>query len=214
MQISIGVICSFGQIIPSNILNLFPYGILNIHPSLLPKYRGASPIASAILSGDKVTGYTVILARAGLDTGPVVGQKQVSISSSDDHESLKRKIMSEVQHDLPQIISNYLTGVTKPKPQKIKGVTYTKKFKKTDGEISNADDAVSADRKIRAFSRWPKAYLMLGGKRLIVHSAHLNKNKLALDQIQLEGKRVMDFADFRRGYPNLLTKMPKFVSLL
>lgn len=209
----LGLIHAYGQIIPQNIIDKFEHGILNIHPSLLPKYRGASPIITPILNGDKKTGYSIILTDANCDTGAIVAQKEVNISENDTHDTLREKIMTLAISDLPEIIKDYLSVKIKLRQQSEKLATMTSKIKKSDGLISESDNAKIAYNKIRAFSPWPKAYFIIDGKRIIIHAAKLEDNKISLLTVQLEGRNKINFSDFKRGYSGLLTKFPKFVRI-
>jgi methionyl-tRNA formyltransferase len=195
------------------VINKFKHGILNIHPSLLPKYRGASPIISAILNGDEKTGYSIILTDTTCDTGKIVAQEQVAILENDDHNTLKEKIMNLAIKNLPEIIKEFLAGKITPYPQNEKFATLTSKIKKTDGLILASDNARTAFNKIRAFSDWPKAYFEIDNKRIIVHSAKIENSKLLINEIQLAGKNKVKFSEFRNGYSDLLTKMPDFVNI-
>lgn len=209
----IGLIHAYGQIIPQSFIDKFEHGILNIHPSLLPKYRGASPIISAILNGDKKTGYSIILTDATCDTGKIVAQKKVNILANDTHDTLRQKIMTLAIADLPKIIKDFLGGKITPYPQNEKFATLTSKIKKSDGLITKNNSTQTAFNKIRAFSDWPKAYFEIDGKRIIVHSAKIENSKLLIDVIQLAGKNKVKFAEFKNGYADLLTKMPNFVKV-
>lgn len=205
---------AYGKIIPPQLINIFKRGILNLHPSLLPKYRGATPIQSAILNNEKETGWSIIKISEGLDDGDIIYQGETKILSNDNYDSVREKIISAALIKLPRIVFNYIAGKIEPIKQNNADATLTSKIKKSDAEITKNDNAVSADCKIRAFSVWPKAYMVLNEKRVIVHKAHIEHDHLILDEIQVEGKNKINFTDFQRGYPNLLTFLPSFVSIL
>lgn len=213
-KIKLGVIYSFGKIIPETIIKLFPLGIINIHPSLLPKYRGPTPIQTAILNADKETGYSVILADAKCDTGPILAQKIVPIAEMDDYFSLKKKIDEAIEKDLAEIIEKYISGELTLIAQNKSQTTYSKKIKKTDAFISEKDGAKTAELKIKAYSKWPRAHFLIDGKKIIIHKAKKENGQLKLEIIQLEGKKNISFEEFRRGYPSLLTKFPPYVKIL
>jgi len=212
-KIKLGLIFSFSKFIPQNIIRLFPSGILNLHPSLLPKYRGPTPIKTAILNQDKETGYSIIKINDKRDGGPIVALEKVGIEPNDNYEVLKQKIIDRALKELPQTLKKYLSGEISPRPQNEKEVSYTKIFQKSDGRINPASDARSALAKILAFSSWPKAYFEISGKKIIIHRAHLEAKFLVIDEIQMENRRKMSFSDFKNGYANLLTKFPDFVKL-
>jgi methionyl-tRNA formyltransferase len=212
-NIELGLVSAYGKILPQELIDIFPRGILNIHPSLLPKFRGATPIASAILEGETETGFTIMKVVAKCDCGPIVAQKRVTISPDDNHTTLKAKIFSTLENDLPDIIEKYLSGKISLTPQDERHATTTKKINKADGRLTQNDTAVSAARKIRALNEWPRAFLVIGEKRFIINEARLAGDKLEILKIQPEGKKSLSFDDFRRGYTNLLTKFPKFVRI-
>ena len=213
-KIKLGIIYSFGKIIPERIIKLFSLGIINIHPSLLPKYRGPTPIQTAILNADKETGYSIILADSGCDTGPILAQKIIPIAETDDYFSLKKKIDETIKKDLAEIIEKYISGGLTLIAQNKSQTTYSKKIKKTDAFISEKDSAKTADLKIRAYSKWPRAYFLIEGKKIIIHKAKKENEQLKLGIIQPEGKNNISFEEFRRGYPSLLTKFPPYVKIL
>lgn len=210
----IGFIFAYGKIIPAPVIDHFKKGILNIHFSLLPEYRGASPIQKAILDGKNESGFTVFLISKALDRGDILMEEKVEIAPDDNFDTYRAKLIEKALVGLPSQIKGYAEGKIKLGKMPQRETKYAGKIKKEDGLITEADGAEPAMRKVRAFSQWPKTYLLLDRKRLIIHSARLENNKLVLVQVQPEGRRKMNFSDFQRGYPHLLTKMPKFVSLL
>jgi len=211
-RISLGFVFSFGQKISAEIIKLFPLGIINLHPSLLPKFRGPSPIQSTIISGGN-TGFTIIKINNDIDAGDILFQKEIIISKNDDYISLKKKILDRAISKLPTIIKKYAQGNIRGRPQDEKKASSTKLIKKSDGEITSWDSAETGLRKIRAYAAWPKAYLIAGKKRLIIHQAKIENEKLSIVLIQPEGKKPMSFSEFKRGYGNLLTDFPDFVKI-
>ena len=210
---TLGFVFSYGQIIPPSITKLFRRGVLNLHPSLLPKLRGATPIQSAILQGDKETGYSIIKIGRKVDAGVILWQQKVKIDPRDSYETLKDKIVVRALKSLPEVVEKYLGGKIKLIPQGRHGVSNSRKFTKADGELKSNESAATAERKIRAFSTWPKATLKVGDHRLIIHQAKLAADLLVIEKIQVPGRQVISFAEFRRGYPSLLTGFPKFVKV-
>ena len=210
---TVGFVFSYGQIVPPAVIKLFRRGILNLHPSLLPKFRGATPIQTAILHGEKETGYSIIKIGRKLDAGAILRQGKVKIDPCDSYETLKNKIVGRALRSLPEVIEKYMQGKIKLIPQGRHGVSYCRKFTKADGELSRDESAATAERKIRAFSAWPKATLKVEEQQLIIHQAKLIGEKLMIEKIQVPGRQIISFAEFRRGYPSLLTGFPKFVKV-
>jgi len=212
-QDKFGFIFSYGKIIPKSLIDLFEHGILNIHFSLLPEYPGASPIQQAILDGKKETGYTIFKISEKLDRGDILVQKKVKIKSDDNFDSLRNKIIEDALADLPEILNKYRQNKLETQKTSANFGRFTKKLKKSDGQITKKDSLKSAVAKIRAFSRWPKAFMIIENKRIIIHSAKINNNLLQIELIQLEGKKPINFKDFANGHRQLLTKMPEFVKV-
>lgn len=194
------IVVSYGQIIPKSIIKIPKFGILNVHPSLLPKYRGASPIQSAILAGDKLTGVTIIKMDEKVDHGPILEQIEFPINKNDNFLSLSYNLAHLGANLLVRIISRYISGQIKTKKQNHKKAIYCKTIKKEDGKIDWNNPPEEIERKIRAYYPWPGAYTTVNGKRLKICQAHLKNNKLIIDKVQLEGKREINFDAFLRGY--------------
>lgn len=194
------ILSDFGQIISKELIDLPKYGVLNLHPSLLPKYRGATPIQTAILNGDEETGVSLIEVSPEVDQGPVIAQIKTDIEDDDDSLNLEKRLavlaFKLLFHALPRFVRDEL----KPLNQDKKEVSKTHKFKKEDGEIDWEKPAIEIDRQIRAFFPWPGSYTFIDSKRFIIHKAHLDDNNLVLDIVQPEGKNMMTFADFLKGF--------------
>lgn len=212
-SIRLGFAFSFGKKIPDTIIKLFPLGIINLHPSLLPKYRGPTPIQSAIIANDKTTGFSIIKINQAIDAGEILYQGKVGVGESEDYLSLKNKILKQASSELPGLIKKYLQNKLLGKRQDEKKASFTKRVQKSDGEITAQDKAQGAYNKIRAYASWPKAFLTVSGKRLIIHRAKLDNGKLLIKVIQPEGKKPMSLDEFKRGYRNLLTDFPEFVKI-
>ncbi len=208
-----GFIFSYGKIIPKSLIDHFEKGILNIHFSLLPEYPGASPIQQAILDGKEETGYTIFKISEKLDQGDVLVQKKIKVKTDDNFDSLRGRIIEDVLVDLPKILDEYRQNKLKVKKIIGKIGRFTKKIAKSDGQITKDDTAQSTFSKIKAFSRWPKAFMIIENKRIIIHSARISGNLLQIELIQLEGKKPISFKDFANGHAQLLTKMPVFVKV-
>lgn len=208
------VLASYGKILPPQALDAALFGSLNVHPSLLPKYRGATPIQSAILKGETETGVTIMTMAKEVDAGGLVAQVKLPIEKRDDVISLKAKLAEIGGELLLKSLPIYLAGQAKIQIQDNHRVSNTKKFTKEDGEIDWNQKAENIDRQIRALKPWPGTYTFLSDKRLKIISAHLEGEKLALDAVQLEGKPVANWQDFKRGYDKQLTKTSWFSKII
>lgn len=193
------VVASYGKIIPQVVLDIPRFGSLNIHPSLLPKYRGASPIQTAILNGDTISGVTIIKMDAKMDHGPIVGSRKINLNSQDTFASLTASMFLEGANLLLKVLPDYLAGKISLQSQNDEEATFTKLIKKTDGqiEINNPPNPQTLDRIIRAFYPWPGVWAYWQGKIIKFYP-----NKF----IQLEGKKVVPLADFLRGHPDFPIK--------
>ncbi len=208
------VCVDFGQKIPESILKQAKIAALNIHPSLLPKYIGPTPIQTAILNGDKKTGVSIIQMTDKIDQGPLYSQIETEILENDTtpllHDRLATLGLKLLIKTLPKIVRGEIETVSQDLSKTIR----TRKFTKANGEIDWRKSPKKIDAKIRAFSPWPGSYTRLpapeaagnGGqafvdnKRLIIHKAHIKKDKLVLDIVQSEGKKPMKFSEFLRGF--------------
>ena len=193
------VVASYGKIIPQPILDLADRGALNIHPSLLPKYRGASPIPQAILDGEKVSGISIIQMDAQMDHGPIIYQEKIRLSEKDTFDSLSKKMFARAAAILPRLINQFIAGGVKLKPQDHQAATYTKLIKKEDGyfDIGNPPSLEQLDKKIRAYYPWPGAWTLWQGKTV---------KFLPGKMVQIEGKKATKLENFLNGYPNFLIK--------
>jgi len=160
------VVAAFGQIIPADILAIPPHGCIGVHASLLPKLRGAAPIAAAILGGDEETGVTLMLTDAGIDTGPIIVQRRLAIAPRDTTETLSRKLSHLGAELLIETLPGWLAGEIEPRPQDDTQATYAPMIAKSDGAIDWKRTATEIDRMIRGFTPWPGAYTSYRGKTL------------------------------------------------
>jgi len=218
------VVAAFGQILPQSVLALPRLGCLNIHPSLLPRFRGASPVASAILAGDDFSGVSIMVMDEGLDTGPVLARVQVPVSPRDTTGSLTAKLSWLGARLLGEVLLSWARGQLTPRPQDEAEASYSSAITKEEAEVDWHLPAVDIWRRVRAFEPWPGYYTRWGGKRLkIIEAAPLPSEKtfkagrvlglaskeafgvatgggvLAVLRVQLEGKQVLAAADFLRG---------------
>ncbi len=206
MKPDIGILASFGKILPKEILKIPKHGILNIHPSLLPKYRGPTPVPTAILNGDQETGVTIIKMDEKMDHGPILSQFKVEIRPDDTAETLLKRLFTAGAQVLMTILPVYLEGKIKMRKQNDSQVTFTKKLTRDDGKINWQKSDAFKERFIRAMDPWPGAWTEVrikrkDKKRLKILKAHLEGNKLILDQVQLEGKKPVAWKQFQEGYP-------------
>ncbi len=232
-QADLYIVAAFGQILPQAVLDLPRYGTLNIHASLLPKYRGVSPISEAILQGDPETGVTIMLIDAGVDTGPTLIQRTIPIAEDDTTGRLTIKLAELGASALLEALPLWIQGKITPQPQNEQLASYTHLLRKEDGEIVWNRPATTLARAVRAFTPWPSAYTYWHSKLLKIVSAHtvaseageeakpgtagLRKENgrqvlsvvtahglLVVDNLQLEGKKAMSADEFLRGYPQIV----------
>ena len=185
------IVASYGQILPKSVLTIPKYGSLNVHASLLPKYRGASPIQSAILNKDKVTGVTIMLMNEKLDEGEILAQAKVRIGPSTTAKDLEEKLAKLGAQLLHQVIHLWINKRIKPRRQLSSKVTYTKRLTKDSGYIDWKKPPKNLESMIRAYFPWPGAWTNYNGKIL-----KLLPNK----KVQLEGKQPVELTDFKQGH--------------
>jgi methionyl-tRNA formyltransferase len=155
------VVVAYGQILPQTILDLPKFSCMNVHTSLLPKYRGASPIQSAIFNGETETGVTIMKMDAGLDTGEIISQAHTPILPQDNSQTLHDRLAQLGAELLVETIPDYVAGKILPKPQPAKGASYAAKIKKEDGKIHWNEPAEKILNRLRAFTPWPGAFTFL-----------------------------------------------------
>ena len=195
------VVANYGYILPTEIIKIPKHGCLNIHPSLLPKYRGATPIQAAILDGAAETGVTIIKLDEKIDHGGIIVQEKTTIEPNEDAIVLGKKLAKLGGRMLVKILPAYLIGQLRPQPQDESQASRTKKINKEDGLIDWSKSEAEVDRHIRAMAGWPGAYTILpDNTRLLIHQAHLENDKLVLDIVQRAGKKPLKWADFQRGW--------------
>lgn len=208
-----GVLVAFGQIIPPEILDIFPGGIINVHPSLLPKLRGSTPVESAIMSGLGETGVSIMRLSADMDAGPVYAQKVISLSGSETKPELAQTLLEEGSKLLLENLGDILSDQLEPKVQDETEATYTRLLTKADGRLDFREPADAAERKIRAFLGFPKARTALFDKDIVITKARVaaspNDGKLVVEcqpgyleilELTAPSGRTMSGDDFIRGY--------------
>jgi len=221
------VVAAFGQILRPDVIDLPKYGCINVHASLLPRWRGAAPIQAAILAGDTWTGVTIMRMDAGVDTGPVLSQRGIPIMADDTAGFISQRLAALGAELLIETLPDYLSGEIQPHPQIETGATYAPMLKKEDGLLDFSRPAEELARRVRALNPWPGAYTLWQGQLLKVLRAHVGVEAesvpgkrlvherlpgigtghgiLVLDEVHPAGKKPMPGSDFLRGIRNWVT---------
>jgi len=215
------VVAAYGKILPSTILEFPKFGCINVHASLLPKWRGASPIQNAILNGDRISGVTIILMDEGVDTGVIFTQSEVKVEDTDTAGSLSEKLAKEGAQLLIKTLPDYFSNKIQPRQQNEKDASFTKLLKKEDGCLDFSKNADYLERQVRAYNPWPMCYLEWNGSRMRIIQAMDNRthnlahgqrgiidkhpcvgtgsSDLKLLHVQPAGKRPMSGIEFING---------------
>ena len=224
------LVAAYGQIIPREILDIAKFGSINIHGSILPKYRGASPIQSAILGGDNSTGITLIKMDEKLDHGPMIAIRTTTINTTDTYTTLHQKLSLLSADLVVEVLPKWFAGEIQPQPQNDSEATFCQQLNRADGKLDWAKPAVEIDRKIRALNPEPGTWTKLNNKiikilavevlrdnkielpgKLYVYNGELAvktlDNGLLLKKVQPEGKHEMSGKDFLNGLHNLNDKL-------
>jgi len=202
----LGVVVDFGVIIPEKVFSIPKYGVLNIHPSLLPKFRGSSPIQSTILAGEKKTGVSIIKIDQGVDSGDLLSQTIVKLKGTETYPILKEYLKEVGATLLLNSIPYYISGEMIPEKQDHEKATTTTMFQKKDGEVSKNTPILEVDRKARALNPWPGVFTYVENKRIKILSTHISsEGKLVIDRVQPEGKKEMTYAEYLNGRGKELT---------
>lgn len=224
-----GVLVSYGKIIPQSIIDLFTPGIINIHPSLLPRYRGPSPVESAIVNGDLVSGVSIMQLSASMDAGPVYAQRILDLDGNEEVSQLYNTLAQVGIELLLTNLPSILSGTMHPTAQNETLATYCQLIKKSDGVVQWGQSAEMIERKIRAYRTWPKTRTIIGASEVIITSAHIEpevtgtpgsisicdeiagilsintgNGSLVIDNIQPVGKKEMPIKAFLSGYKSQL----------
>ncbi len=216
-------LAAYGQILRREVLDIPPHGTVGVHASLLPKYRGAAPIAAAILNGEGETGITLMLTDKGMDTGAILAQRAIPIAPDDTTASLSDKLAHLGAELLIETLPAWLAGGIEPVPQNDAEATYAPPLDKSQGVIDWRQSAVQIDRQIRAFTPWPGSYCACEGRRLKILKAYplpdwrgegepgdvvaidgeiavvTGQGALVLAEVQLAGRKAMSVQQFARG---------------
>jgi methionyl-tRNA formyltransferase len=221
----VAVVAAYGQILPASVLEIPPFGFLNVHASLLPRWRGASPIEGALRAGDAVTGVTIMKLDEGLDTGPVLAMRETPIAPQETAADLEARLAEMGAALLMDVLPDYLSGALAPEPQPEEGVTITRRIKTAEAQLDWSMPATVLHNQVRAFNPTPGAYTFWDGVRLKVLRTELvddapdasdlapgtvflwkdmptvmtGQGCLTLVYLQLAGKRPMDGGAFVRG---------------
>ena len=217
------VVVAFGQILSKEILEYPAYGCVNVHASLLPRWRGAAPIQWSILAGDEKTGVTIMQMDVGLDTGDMLAKTEIPLDGTETGESLFEKLSVLGGPLLLETLDKIQEGTVQPEKQKEEDSTYAKMLTRDMGQLDFTKDALSLERTVRGLNSWPSAYTYYGGKMLKIWGAKVveeegnavpgevvkiqkdgffiqtGKGLLKAEQVQLEGKKKMSAGDFLRG---------------
>ncbi len=222
------VVAAYGEILRRRVLELPPRGCVNVHASLLPRHRGAAPVAAAILAGDRVAGVTIMLMDQGMDTGPMLAQAEEPVRPDDTTGTLTARLAEVGARLLAATLPLWLAGQAHPQPQDGSRATYAPRITKEDGEVDWTQPALHISWQVRAFDPWPGTYSHWRGRRLrIVGAAPLEgwcgpevpgtvietregvavatgEGALLLRHLQLEGKRCLDCDGFLCGQPGFV----------
>ena len=214
------VVAAFGQILRKDVLELPQYRCINVHASLLPRWRGAAPINAAILHGDEATGVTIMQMDVGLDTGPMLAKRSIRLKPDDTAGSVFQALSTLGADLLLETLPDYLSGKIQPEPQPDDGATYAPMLNKQDGKLDFSHDVTDLERRVRAFNPWPGTFMDFEGTNLKVHRAHVETGSasagqrlivenqpavgagggvLILDEVQLAGKKSMSGKSFMAG---------------
>jgi len=223
-DIELGVTAQYGLLIPKHILGTPKHGILNVHTSLLPKYRGASPIQSALINGETETGVTIMKMDVGMDTGPILLQKTLQIDPDDTYLDLDKKLAVIGSDALLEAIPDYTAGELKPTEQDNSKATLCKQFKREDGKIDWTKTSEQIYNQYRGMTPWPGVWTTWGNKRLKLLKIKLNQksiepgkvcvendtmyigcaeNAIEIIELQLEGKNSTDTKTFINGHKEM-----------
>ncbi len=216
-------VVAYGRILPRSILELPPHGCINVHYSLLPKYRGAAPVAWTVIQGEEKSGVTTMTLVEKMDAGPILLQEEIAVAPDETTASLEAKLTPMGARLLLETLRRLEEGSATPTPQKEEEATYAPMLKKEDGEIRWTDPAALLERRVRGFYPWPSAYTFLRAKILKIHRARViatgpaaapgevvkadrggfwvatGQGFLSLEEIQLENRKRLPAAEFLKG---------------
>lgn len=224
----VAILVAYGKIVPQTIIDIFPHGIINIHPSLLPKHRGPIPLESVVLEGESETGVSLMQLAQEMDAGPIYAQSKLALSGNEQKQALADQLLDIAAAMLSDLLPEILAGSIIAIPQEHSLATYDTRLTKQDGMLDWNKPAKRLAREIRAFAEWPKSRTTLGSIEVIITAAHAstethtkpagtieiqdnaslriccNEGYLYIDELKPAGKQAMDIAAFIRGYSSRL----------
>lgn len=209
----LGIVVAYGRILKPELLEIPTFGFVNIHYSLLPKYRGASPVQTALLADETETGVTIMQIDAGLDTGPILAQITEPIQETDTTATLLARLSERAVPLLVKTLDQLASGTLVAQPQPAASPTpVTRRLTKVAGRLAGTESPVQVLRMLRAYTPWPGVWFELDGQRIILKAAHLEADLLIPDQIQLSGKQAVRWVDVRRDRPVLVKQIDEFLN--
>ncbi|MFC6216756.1 methionyl-tRNA formyltransferase, partial [Fodinicurvata halophila] len=221
LDLDVAVVVAYGQILPQAVLDAPRHGCVNVHASLLPRWRGAAPIQRALLAGDAETGVTLMRMEAGLDTGPMLARRPLTIAAEETGQSLHDRLATLGAEAIVPVLADYVSGRITPEPQPEEGVTYAAKLSRAESALDWRRPAVELERKVRAFTPWPGAFCEIEGEKIKVVQASLQggengampgtvldthltvacgEGALRLEKLQRPGRAVLEAGAFLRGF--------------
>ena len=224
-------VAAYGKLLPKPVLDVAPLGCLNIHPSILPRYRGPSPVATCLLNGDLITGVTIMLLDEGMDTGPLIAQHEFFLKGNETADGLTAELFKLGGELLQESLPQWQSGELKSEPQDETKASVTRKFQRADGLADWSLRAIELERKVRAFTSWPGLFTNWNDSSLKILEASIisssstefvpgtvvgtnhpdvaaavatSEGFLGLHKVQIEGKRAVDARDFLNGSPDFI----------
>ena len=204
LQPDVCVLVAYGKIMPLYVLDIPKKGFINIHGSVLPLLRGASPIQMAIAEGFTETGVTIMEMDAGMDTGAIISTASIPVAERETAATLHDKLSVLGAEELVRSLPLYMAGDIQAQEQNDAEATYCALIQKEDGEIHWYNPPEEIERRIRAFTPWPGCYTVIDDLRIKILEAHMENGKLVIDTVQPAGKKPMSYEDFIKGRPNIL----------
>jgi methionyl-tRNA formyltransferase len=223
MKPDLGVLVAYGKIIPSKLIDLFPYGIINLHPSLLPLHRGSIPIESVLRSGETTTGVSIMQLESRMDAGPIWSQKTESVHANDTKMSLAERLLERGAAMIVDLIPQIMMGKNEPTPQEDEKASIDSQLTKADGRVDPTKSAAVLEQEIRAYLGWPGSALNVANREIIITKAHLETEikldpgviqatkqllyfgtgtcAISIDRLKPASKREMSAAEFISGVP-------------
>lgn len=210
----LGVVAAYGRMLTPEMLAIARHGFVNVHASLLPRHRGATPIQAAILAGDRETGVTIMEMDEGLDTGPIISWAPVELNETTTAPELTDLLAEVGATLLIETLPGYLAGSIQVQPQEPSPDPVTSRLTRDSGRLTGSESASGILRRLRAYTPWPGVWLAIDGQRIILLAARQEGHQLVIDQLQLAGKNPVDWVTFCRDRPALAVKITNFLDSL